>query len=221
MDVGGYTERLRAMSDAHPHVIGVTPHDKPCAGFAPVQVPDAWLSADPEKSYSHKCWHGTGTLALAAIEQLGLDADAFWFIESDCAASPQRWAALFAAHDNNPTDGVFVCPTTRTESLWNPWWSHAGTPDWADMHHINCMYRLSRQAVEMYRAVVEEQRECFGEVLIGSAIKRAGGTIGRINLNLRNPHHNNQTIKGQADRVIVNRHLINHPVKSNTYGPIV
>jgi len=218
LDVGGYTERLRALSDSSPHVVGVTPHDLPCAGFAAVRVPEEWLPSDTTIPYAKRCWHATGTLGLAAIEQLGLDADHYWFIESDCVASPARWKSLIDSHAENQTDGVFVCARTRAETLWNPWWNHPGTPPWADVTHINAIYRLSRKAVGIYLAVIQQNRECFGEMLIGSAIKRAGATLGRINNDLSAPHLNNQTIKADPARVIINPRLINHPVKSNTYG---
>ena len=218
-DVGGYTERLRALQDAHEHVVGITPHDKPCEGFTPVKVPKKWMTSDPRLTYPRKCWQATGTLGLAAIHQLKLDADAFWFIESDCVASVERWRMLMEDHAENPDDGSFVCPSTRKESLWNPWWTHAGTPAWADAIHINAIYRLSRRAAALCIASAVEFRECFGEVAIGSQLKRAGMTLGRINRDNDKPHHNNQTIKAQPGKVLFNPRLINHPVKANTYGP--
>lgn len=218
-DVAGYTARLKALQDAHPHVVGVTPHDKPCDGFTPIHVPDNWLQSDPEIDYSRKCWHGTGKLPIAAIHQLGIEADHYWFIESDCVASQARWRALIASHAQNQTDGVFLCPRTRRETAINPWWSHPGTPAWADMIHLNAIYRISRRAFEWILASAEETREAFGETVIGSVIKRQGGTIGRINLDQRNPHHTGQTMKAIEERIIIDRNLINHPVKSNTYQP--
>jgi len=217
MDVGGYTERLRALQAAHPHVIGVTPEDKPCPGFTPIKVPDEWLSTDPTMDYPKKCWHGTGTLALAAIHQLRLDADFYWIIESDCVASTARWQAMIADHQENPTDAIFLCPRSKIETLANHWWTHPGTPAWCDVTHLNAIYRLSRRAIAAYLAAAEECRECFGEMVIGSAVKRAGGTLGRINT--KTTHMNTQTMKVDPARVILNRNLVNHPVKSNTFAP--
>lgn len=217
LDVGGYTERLRALQAAHPHVIGITPHDHPCDGFTPIQVPDEWLSTDPAMDYAKKCWHGTGTLGLAAIQQLGLQADAFWFIESDCVAPTERWQAMIADHAENPTDAIFLCPRTRAETLWNHWWTHPGTPAWCDITHLNAIYRLTRRAVDAYADAAQECRECFGEMVIGSVVKRAGFTLGRINT--ATTHMNTQTMKADPTRVLLNRRLVNHPVKSNTFAP--
>jgi len=222
LDVGGYTERLRALQDVHPHVIGITPLDKPCEGFTPIEVPEEWMPDPslPENTgltYTQRCWHACGTLGLAAIAQLGLEADAFLFIESDCVASPQRWRAFLENNADNTDDGSFICPRTRVESLWNPRWGDPSTPAWANITHLNAIYRLSQRGVAAYLSAAVEMRECFGEMVAGSAIARAGGTIGRLNRG--QTHMNNQTMKADPSRVIFNPRLINHPVKSNTYQP--
>ena len=216
MDVNGYTERLRALRDAHTHVVGVTPHDRPCKDFTPIQVPDEWLPSDLETPYSRKCWHATGTLGLEAILQLGLVADHYWFVESDCVASQKRWKEMFADNANNPADGLFVCTRTKQETAWNPWWSEAGVPEWASLTHINAIYRISAKAVEAWLSLAEDARECFGEMVVGSVVAKIGGSIGRINHTTT--HLNSQTIKADPNRVIFNRNLVNHPVKSNTYS---
>ena len=217
MDVGGYTERLRALQDAHPHVIGITPHDRPCVGFTPVTVPDEWLPTAPEIPHARKCWHATGTLALAAIQQLDLQADHFWIVESDCVASQERWQAMLADNADNITDGLFICPRTRQETAWNHWWAEPGVPHWLSHLHLNAIYRVSSAGVTAWAAVAEECRGAFGEIVIGSAIARAGGSLGKINRT--QTHLNSQTVKADPARVILNAKLINHPVKSNTYAP--
>jgi hypothetical protein len=219
LDVGGYTARLKALQDAHAHVIGITPDDKPCAGFTPIRVPDNWMKSDMSIPYPERCLHASGKLAIAAIHQLGIEADYYWVIESDCVASQSRWKALFASHAQNQTDGVFNCYRTRKETARNPRWTHQGTMPWADITHLNAIYRISRRGFEWILESAEETRECYGELVVGSVIKRAGGTLGRINLDQRNPHHTGQTMKAFEERIIVDRNLINHPVKANTYQP--
>jgi len=219
LDVEGRTERLRALQAAHPHVIGITPHDKPCAGFTPVEIPEAWLPEDDGSlTYSQRCWHACGTLGLAAVAQLGLIADAFWMIESDCVASQRRWHALLADHDaNEDDDAAFICARSRAESQWNPRWQDASTPAWADLTHLNAIYRLSPAAIGACLSSAIEMRACFGEMVIGSVVKRAGLKIGSINRT--RTHLNNQTMKADPARVLLDRMLINHPIKSNTFEP--
>ena len=215
LDVGGYTERLRALRDAGINVIGVTPHNHPCDGFEPIQVPAEWLPSSETMTADEKGWHACGTLGLAAIQQLGLKADAFVLGESDCAAVTTRWAAFMADHEDNPDDASFICPRTRAETLWTPRWKTA--PAWATITHLNALYRLSRAGADACIAGAEEMRECFGEMSWGSLVARAGGKIGK--LNRTKTHMNNQTMKADPARVLIDKRLINHPIKSNSYAP--
>lgn len=215
VDVMGATERLRALNAAHPHVLGVTPHDKPCAGFVPIQVPDEWLPRNvfPD-DYSRRCWWACGKLALAAARDI--DADHFWMIESDCAANTRRWKALIADHADNDEDCVVISKMTRGNSPLNGFWDHPGTLPWMNLQHIGCLYRLSRKAVQICLDTAETYREAFGELSIAGSVERAGGTVGIVNRT--RTHLNCQTITGGSP-VAFNSALINHPVKSNTFGP--
>ena len=218
IDVMGATERLRALKDAHPNVIGITPHDKPCEGFTPIVTPEEWLPLQSyPDNYSRRCWWACGKLGIAAIRDLALDADFYWLIESDCVARQETWANLFSDHEENNEDGVFVSAKNRGQSPNGPVWGHPCTPSWANCWHINAIYRLSRRAVEWCIASAEETRESFGEMVIGSEIQRHGGSVGLINRG--RTLLNCQTIKADPTRVLLNRTLINHPVKSNTYEP--
>lgn len=216
-DADGYPERLRALQDAHQHVYAVCPSDKQHSHATPIVVPPSWLPADPAIPIARRCWHRAHTLGLAAVRQLNIVADYYWFIESDCVATQDRWRALFASHEENPADFVGNPFRSRADTPTNPWWAHPGTPEWATHFVIPACARYSRRAVEELTRTAAETRECFCEHAIASTIVRAGLTHASAN----NPttHWNQQTYRTNPEAVIRNPRFLNHPVKTNTYEP--
>jgi len=224
-DVGGYTERLRAIQDAARHfssfeVVGISPPDKRAPGFEPVEIPENWLPLREELpqggglSMPRRYWRKSTYHSIAAIGSLGLQADAFWQIESDCVASQARWEALFADHLENPDDLSTTCLGNRLSLPKNRWW--ASTPEWADLCHIGAIHRISSRAVGWVEESAEEMREVFGEFCLASVVCRAGGTLGRINRSV--VHLDNQTIKSNPRPNLWRSDRICHPVKANTYA---
>lgn len=213
-DVAGYPRRIQALRDAHPNVIAVSPPGVKPRPHAPgFVVPDEWISADQSISYAKRCWLRASFVGLAAIRDV--KAEHYWFVESDVVASQDRWKALFRDHRDNPADCLSNTVRYRYQTVENPWWSHPGTPEWADSFFISAVYRLSARAVAEALRCAEETRECFGELALPSILRRAGMTLESINS--RETHWNTQTMKTVDGAVLLNPNLVNHPVKLDTY----
>ena len=207
--------RVQTLQAAGARVISLIPSSLPADPEAiSVDIPAAWLPEDPDMTIHQKTWHKADALPLAAIAAADLRADFYWIIESDCAAPTERWAALFSDWEQDPADGVFFRPQSRLMTAWNPWWE--STPAWAGWTHLNAIYRLSAAAVQASIAAAEEMRNVFCEMTCASVLQRAGLTIG--SLNARQTHANCQTMKAKPEAVILNRRLINHPVKEDSFG---
>ncbi|MCW1885503.1 hypothetical protein OKA04_12255 [Luteolibacter flavescens] len=216
-DVTGHPLRVQALQDAHERVIAVSLPECHQRHARPFRVPGNWLSADTSVPFTKRCWVRAAWVGLAAVRDLAVDADAYWFIESDCVASQERWKALFADQRGNPADCVSNPIRERAATLQNPWWSHRGTPDWASCFFVPACFRLSRRAVLEAIRCAEETRECFSEIALPSVLRRAGMTM--ESANRRKTHWNAQTFKTVPEKVIVNPLLLNHPVKVDSYGP--
>jgi hypothetical protein len=223
VDVAGYTNRLRQLEATGYEVIGITPADIASPGFLTITAPEEWLPVSdpfpPEHrpgwtAQQRKSWWKSNIHAIAAIQQMDLRADAYWIIESDCAASVRRWKALFDDHADNPDDICTTCVRTRFEEPGRERWRF--TPSWANYVNLGAMYRMSRFAVDAIIAASVEMREVPSENTYVSVVHRAGGKLGR--LNRTSTHMNNQTMKSKQSKVILNPALVNHPIKSNTYG---
>jgi len=216
-DAAGYPERLRALRDAHPNVYAVCPPDKQHAHATPIDVPLSWLPADLSIPLPRRGWHRAHTLGLAAVRQLNIEADYYWFIESDCVASQERWKALFSAHETSTADFIGNPFRAKEGTADNPWWAHPGTPEWATHFVIPACARYSRRAVDELTRTAFETRECFCEHAIASTIVRAG--FSHASANTPATHWNQQTYRTNPDAVILNPRFLNHPVKSDTYSP--
>lgn len=216
-DAAGYPERLRALQDAFPHVVAVCPPDRQFDHATPINIPLDWLPADTEIPFERRCWFRAHALGLAAVQQLNLDADAYWFIESDCVASQDRWKSLFATHNENPADFVGNPFRAKGDTPGNHWWPHPHTPEWATHFVIPACARYSRRAVHELTRTAVETRECFCEHAIASTIIRAGFT--HVSVNVPITHWNQQTYRTTAGTAIPNPRFLQHPVKSDTYGP--
>lgn len=177
-------------------------------------IPPQWLPN--VEVVGHPEWFKCDSVALAFIRHLGVEADFYWIIESDVCGPVDRWKALFADPVCGSADGLFVCPRTKSETLWNPWW-HGPHADEKSTHmHIQSIYGISSRAVGWLTDAAEDRRNIFCELVTASVIVANGGSIGTINKNTT--HCNSQTIKAHEDRVIFNKRLLNHPVKKDSYG---
>lgn len=222
VDVAGYTKRKKQLELTGYEVIGITPADIASPGFIPITAPEGWLPVnDPIPEHRNdwtiqqkKSWWKSNIHAIAAIQQLDLQADAYWIIESDCAASLSVWREMFKDHEDNPDDICTTCVRTRFEEPGRERWRF--TPSWANFVNLGAMYRMSRFAVDAIIAASVEMREVPSENTYVSVVHRAGGKLGKLNRS--QTYMNNQTMKSKGHKVIVNRSLINHPCKADTLG---
>ena len=222
VDVAGYTNRLKQIQATGYEVIGITPSDIASPGFLPITAPEEWLpTVDPIPEHRNdwtiqqkKSWWKSNIHAIAAIQQMNLQADAYWIIESDCAASVGRWESLFGDHADNPDDICTTCVRTRFEEPGRERWRF--TPSWANYVNLGAMYRMTRFAVDSIIAASVEMREVPSENTYVNVVHRAGGKIGK--LNRTQTHMNNQTMKSKESKILINRDLVNHPIKANTLG---
>lgn len=222
VDVGGYINRLHQIEKTGYEVIGITPADLATSGYTPVAIPEDWMpTKDPIPEHrlgwtelQRKSWWKSNLSAIAAIDQLKIQSDAYWIIESDCVATVERWKAIFDDHEDNTADICTTCLRTRNEEPGRARW--AVTPEWGKYTNLGAIYRMSRFAVESIINASVEMREVPSENTYVNVVHRAGGTLGTLNRS--QTHMNNQTMKADPEKVILNKKLINHPVKSNTYG---
>lgn len=209
----GLTERAKAMRDAHPRVVVVGPSDKSHPNI-PVDPPLDWLS-EQDIPLTRKCWLKADAMALAATA-LAPDADFYWFIESDVAASQDRWKALFHEFRNNPADCLATQIYYRGEDPRMEKYFKDAPPE-ANRHFIMALYRLSRAAVEASIAEAPGLRECFSEISVPWVMQKHGLKVKRING--ASQHFHPKTFRATTQNLRIDKNLINHPCKLNTYGP--
>lgn len=214
-DHAGYSERVRAIRSAGQIVYPVAPSDFKYGHTQSFTPPSEWLPQDESRLFRWKCWWKADAMALAAVQELEIDADFYWFIESDCVASQERWRTMFAEYEDNTVDCLSTYMGSRPPSsdVWH--WNHPGTPRIADRFFIMAIYRLSRRAVEESIRRAEELRECFSEIAVPFVVRQAGFTFGQIS----SKHSNFSTMKTIPSMVRMDVSRICHPVKSNTFGP--
>lgn len=211
------------MRDAHPWVVPISPSNKPHFHTKTVNPPESWMPpsgwAPRETSLTEdqRNWFKADAIGLAAIVEHEIDADFYWFIESDVVASQFRWRALFSDHETSMADCISPRLRFRGDDPGCLYWKLNGTPEWTDAWFIMACFRLSRRAVEECIRRAEEMRECFSEVSIASVLRRAGMSFMEINANTT--HFNSLTFAaGEKFRNIhSDPNLINHPVKLDTY----
>lgn len=215
-DHAGYRQRVRALQAVHPRVYPVTPADKPNPWSTSFTPPEEWLPQDQSMPYWRRCWWKADAMGLAAVKHLDLNADFFWFIESDVVAAPDRWKALFDDFRNDPSDLVAPSIRTRAERPNTRVWQLDSTPEWARHYILMAVFRLSRRALLECTRCAVEMRDCFSEVAIPSVVHRAG--LSMTGINVRRTHCNTQTFAAHEEKVVRDPRLINHPVKANTAG---
>lgn len=208
----GLSERVRALRAAHPHVRVFCPPGRPIGHAEEIPVPEEWLPAGDALSFGRKCWFKADAMALAAARTV--DAEFYWFIESDVVATTDRWKALFEGHARNKADCLSLPVYWRGDDPnFQKYWPTA--PVDADRHFIMAVYRLSRRAVVAGIEMAEELRECFSEAAVPLAIKRNGFRFDVI-------HRSNfttQTMGTRRQNIVIDRRFLCHPVKTNTYSP--
>ena len=203
----GYPLRKKTLEDS-----GIEVFSSYGANFT---VPDEWMPEDFPANWNIE-WFKCDAVALAFIQHLNLDADFFWVIEYDTCGSVERWKALFADPISSEYDGLFICPRTRQQTLWNQWWNSRWTTEWCTHTHIMAIYGMSRRAVQWCLEEAPKRRNVYSEMFTASAIVAHGGSV--ATMNLHTTHCNSQTMKTNPDSVIFNKRLLNHPVKLDSYG---
>jgi hypothetical protein len=210
-DVDGRPERIRALRSVHPYVRVFCPPDKEIAGAVKIDVPAEWLPVKHDRPH----WWKADALALAAARTV--DADSYWFIESDVAATPEVWSDLFATHEDNPVDCLAAAIGRRGPGSGFRHWEHPGTPRNADRHFIMAVYRLSRRAVAASIAMAEDLRETFSEVAVPYVMKRSG--LSMADMNGRGLFWSPTTFRTKPQEVRIDPRFLNHPVKHDSFSP--
>jgi hypothetical protein len=182
-DADGFSKRA-AMIKATAAVASIpfvcfSPPDKPQAHSMVIEIPASWIPAVPDPD--RRDWFRNHLGYILAIRKTGIQADHYWCCEGDVQASPATWLRLLAATSNRPEDGLWTRLAHRDDSDGNKWFTHAGTPAWADWYCLGALFRLSARAVDWLEETAEESREMFTEICVPSQIAKRGGTLGRIN----------------------------------------
>lgn len=203
--------RLAQMQRSHPNVIPVAPRRNAipyCQAFDPVE---AWMPDREDVPAQRREWFKCDATAISAVHQLGIDADFYWFIESDVAATQERWQAFFAEFENRTDDCLCL---ERYPRGVNPHWQEVSHE--ADFAFIMAVYRLSRRMVQESITQAESLRNVFCEMAVPIVAARAGFSVGTLH---QGGHYTRSTIAALPRSIRIDRNLINHPVKTNTLGP--
>ena len=215
-DPHGFPLRGVAPATAAPTVM-ICPSDKPQPHARSVTFPDDWLpDFDPSMSYGKKCWWVADRIFAAAVIQLRLDADFFWCIESDVAATPGTWQRLILASQHRRLDGIHVHLSARSSPtpVSAPFFSHPTTPSWATHHCFGPVHRFSRRAIHWLAATAVQHRNVYCEIHAPSIIRAHGGSMG--DLRHLGWFYNSQCLCADPSLHSINTALLNHPCKSNT-----
>lgn len=210
-DIDGRPRRRETLSRCHPAVFAVTPDHRPHPFARSFPVPEEWLP-DTAEPLPRRGWWKADAVALAAVQALGVQADFYWFVESDVTADPEVWKALFAAYADNDLDGLATSIGRKGHTGFRHW-NHPATPEDADRHFIMALYRLSRAAVEASISMAEELRETFSEVAVPYVMKRHGLGMGEISRRF----YTADTFGVKPEQIVINRRFLCHPVKE--HGP--
>lgn len=222
VDKEGRLPRLADLQETGFPVFAIAPGAVKREGFISIQAPDEWLpSEDPAISVTRfSClseklsWFKLQIEGFAAIRELAIEADAYWMVSGNCLAAPARWRAMLEEHEDNTDDISTTCLKTRPEARRHGFWHTA--PQWAQYSHSCSFFRISRKGVDAIMSSAEEMRNVCCEMSYANVVYRAGGTLGRINL--ETTHFNRQTVCGQASCVIPDTKLINYPVPGEASG---
>lgn len=208
-DVAGRPTRIDTLSRCHPAVFAVTPDHRTHSFARSVPVPESWLP-DSDDSPARKGWWKADAVALAAANHLGVDADFYWFVESDVLGTPEVWKALFAAYADSDIDCLAAAIGRRGATAFRRW-DHPATPPGANRHFIMALYRLSRAAVEASITMAEELRETFSEVAVPHVMQRHGLSMAEISRRF----YTSDTFRTQPENIRIDRRYLCHPVKED------
>lgn len=223
-DAAGYPNRAAHISNAAAAAGAsfhrVTPVD--CAahvsGAHVIDIPETWLpSIDKPTAWKH--WFRNHLHYIIAARDLCPDADFYWCVEADVAASRATWIRLLETTADMPEDGLWTRLYHRDESPANGWFTAEGCPGWANWYCLGALFRVSARALHWWEQKAEETREIFTELCAPSLIHRAGGSIAKIN----RPHHPSFyhvgtmrfNPKRSAIRIPEDPTRFRHPVKSD------
>lgn len=196
--------------------IMICPSDKPQPHARSVKFPDAWLPEfDASMDYGKRCWWVCDRIFAAAVTQLNLDADHFWCVESDVAASPKTWERLVEAGSKCELDGILTSLIERSTAPDGFPWELFSAPDWVTHQAFGPIYRLSRRALEWIADTAHTNRDAFCELNFPTVLADKKGTM--CNLNDLGWFYSSQSM--QPSWCAMHSGLFNHPVKTNTIGP--
>jgi len=215
-DCDGIPGRVDTIREAFPgEVHHVAPHHLGIPGAVPVEIPDAWLPWGSEwrdVSRKRKEWFAADALGLAAIRQLGIEADFVWFVESDIWGPVEKWREVFASTAASDADGIFAKLMARNHpfaGFMDHW--KLPTSGGATHAHLMTLYRLSSRAIGWATDSADELSEVYAEVKTASMIVRHGGTVHDLREFLA--YSAPRAFTGHPENQRFAPGVLNHPVK--------
>ncbi len=211
-DVIGILKNLELLQGGGLDVIPVSPRPHRFFHTHTFTPRPEWL---PIKAYTephYAPWFKADAVALSAVEAFGIDADFYWFIESDVKADPSTWKRLFDAAQGVQLDCLHLAKRVGRDKSTFRFWADPGTPPEAQSHFIMAVYRLSRKAVETSIAKAVEMRNTFSEVAVPWVMEQNGLSMGDINQ--LGKFYNKLSMGTKPNQIIQQNGLLNHPVKT-------
>lgn len=213
-DCIGLPSRAAVLRSVHGFVRPVVPDHCSHAHAKAFPEPIDWLPANDDP-LPRKCWWKADALGLAAVQHFGYDADFYWFIESDVAATPETWKSLFRHYEDNGSDCIATMIGRRSSQSAFRHWDHPGTPADAQRHFLMACYRLSKRAVEASIQLAGTLRETFSEVAVPLVMRRSGFVMESMD----GRFCDSSTVSAFPDQITWSNRMLNHPVKSDAVSP--
>lgn len=211
-DCDGIPGRIDTIREAFTgEVYHVTPADMIQSGAVQVEIPDDWLP-DSGESRARREWFAADALGMAAVRQLGIDADFVWFVESDICGPVEKWREVFTATDGIEVDGIFakLMPRAHPFAVFMDHWK-LPTSGGATHAHLMTLYRLSRRAIGWALDAAEGLSEVYAEVKTASMIVRHGGTVADLREFVE--YSAPRAFTGHPENQLFHAGVLNHPVK--------
>lgn len=215
-DYSDYPLRALALADVGCNLFVVTPETHPNDRCEIVSIPKDWIQDDWRIPLDRRCWFKADAMAFAAVKHLNIDADFYWFIESDVAAEQETWRALFKMHEDNPCDAILISIPEITTDFIDGKWIHSNIPSDFSFFSLLSIFRLSKKALDACIQEAPNMRECFGELSLPYVIRKNSLSVGLIDP--QNTLMNSKTMCECPSKLVIDKSKINHPIKSNTYG---
>lgn len=204
-DVTGLPKHLMELQGGGLDVIPVSPRPHRFMHTHTFTPKPEWINP----GLSH--WFKADAVALSAAYLLGLEADFYWFVESDVQADARTWKALFDKTKDSRIDCLHTKRNVGRENSLFRHWNHFGTPKDANSHFIMAVYRLSRKALEVSIEQAEKMRDTFSEVSVPYVMEQNGLSMADINQFGR--FYTKTTMGTEPNRIFPQPGLLNHPVK--------